>query len=97
MEHEDKNEDPLLTNPYRTVGRIGISGLAEPREPMSKEWWVPVFRLSSCVVIVADRNRSRGTRLEGKSERQGYEGAQVGVRAYDLLIPVAFPAALCRW
>ena len=46
-----------------------------------------------CVLLCADRNRSWGSQQEGRS--QGYEGAQFGMRTYDLLIPIAFRAAQC--
>ena len=36
-EDEDENEDPLLANPNRTVGRMKISDLEATREPTRKE------------------------------------------------------------
>lgn len=36
-EGEDEDEDPLLANPNRTVGRMKISDLGALREPTRKE------------------------------------------------------------
>ncbi|KAF9648135.1 hypothetical protein BDM02DRAFT_3073977, partial [Thelephora ganbajun] len=36
-EDEDKDEDPLLANPNRMVGRMKIKDLGTPREPTRKE------------------------------------------------------------
>jgi len=48
-----------------------------------------VFLLLLLLLLLADRNGSQGSQGEGRGEREVYEGAQVGMRAFGLLPLIA--------
>jgi hypothetical protein len=67
-EGEDEDDDPLLANPNRTVGRMKISDLNASREPTRKERWKTVSPLIVVLSLTEIAHREAKEKAEAKAK-----------------------------